>query len=275
MSADGLTLVSMGGVTLVWDVAPAFSDSRATFVNPAAPEWPRVEVSPDGRWLAIFGDGRRLVSRDGVDGPAILKGIPLGQCWPAEARFSPDGQWLVGADFGPGIDVFRVADFDGATGSSLEAFASLPAPCGAEGSLSPLFGTTARVAFTPDGRRLETESGASFSVDDWQLLAEAPGEPSAHGLRGALELSAAGASLLSDCRYDSNTGSYSCSPEAAQFPRFSPDGSWVVAGGSLRHVASGERRLLDPTATVGIFAPNGDVIAATADNSLTRYCRAN
>src|SRR6188768_495147 len=68
MNADGGTLVSMGGVTLVWDVASAFGDSSAVYVDQATPEWPRVEVSPDGRWIAIFGDGRRLVSRDGMTG---------------------------------------------------------------------------------------------------------------------------------------------------------------------------------------------------------------
>jgi hypothetical protein len=31
--------------------------------------------------------------------------------------------------------------------------------------------------------------------------------------------------------------------------------------------------VLDATALAGIFAPNGDVIAAGSDNSLTRYCK--
>jgi hypothetical protein len=30
--------------------------------------------------------------------------------------------------------------------------------------------------------------------------------------------------------------------------------------------------VLDATAPVGIFTPNGDVIAAAYDNTLTRYC---
>ena len=273
MSADGLTLVSMGGVTLVWDVAPVFSDSRASYVTTGAAERPRVEVSPDGRWLAIFGDGRVLVSRDGVPGPSFTFGV---ECWPAEARFSPDGQWLVGSHFGPGIDVYRVADFEGALGDGqLQPVRSLPASCGEPTSYGPPLGATARVAFTPDGRRLETETGAQFSTDDWQLVAEGGGAPSPHGFNGNFEVSADGASLTSDCPYDSDTGSLRCAPEAAPFPRFSPDGSWIVAGGTLRHVGSERTLVLDPTAVVGIFAPNGDVIAASADNSLTRYCRAD
>lgn len=274
MSADGGTLVSMGGVTLVWDVAPAFSDSRATYVDYGSPEWPRVEVSPDGRWVAISGDGRRLVSRDGVDGPIIRRGFDSTQCWPAEARFSPDGKWLVGADFGPGIDVFRVADFDGAGGSELKPVVSLPAPCGPPMPGAVNLRSSTRVAFTPDGARLQTETGAQFNTDDWQLIATGSAEPSSHTYSGDFELSATGASLLSDCEYDTGDG-HRCAPDAGRFPRFSPDGSWVVAGGVLRHVASGATRLLDQTATVGIFAPNGDVIVASADNTLTRYCRAD
>lgn len=276
MSADGGTLVSMGGVTLAWEVAPVFADSRATYVDHGSPEWPRVDVSPDGRWITIFGDGRRLVSRAGVDGPYILlRGLGAAPCWPAEARFSPDGQWLVGADFGPGIDVFRVADFDAAAGSPVEPVTSLPAPCGQ--SLEPLLrlDATSRVAFTPDGRTLQTETGAQFSTGDWQAIAPGTGVPQSHSYSGSLELSATGASILSDCVYDHDIEGHRCAPEAGRFPRFSAGGSWILAGGTLRHIVSGERQQLDPTAAVGIFAPNGDVILASADNSLTRYCRAD
>jgi WD40-like Beta Propeller Repeat len=273
MNADGGTLVSMGGVTLVWDVAPAFADSRATYVDRATPEWPRVEVSPDGRWIAIFGDGRRLVSRDGMLGPSIYAGSTFAECWPAEARFSPDGQWLVGAGFGPAIDVFRVADFDVAPSAEVQPVHSVAARCRSIEAHETLYASTSRIAFTPDGQRLETETGAQFSTDDWRLVREGHGEPAQHGLDGSLELSARGAALVSDCHYEKAIDGYSCSPEPGRFPRFSADGSWLLAAGTLRHVASGETRVLDASAAVGIFAPNGDVITASADNSLTRYCK--
>jgi len=272
MNADGGTLVSMGGVTLVWDVAPAFADSRATYVDRGTPEWPRVEVSPDGRWIAIFGDGRRLVSRDGKSGPAIGAGSTPAECWPAEARFSPDGQWLVGPGFGPAIDVFRVADFDVAR-PQLQPVYSLAAACGPIDPQLALYAPTSRIAFAPDGQRLVTETGAQFRTDNWQLVTEGRGEPAQHGLDGSLELSAKGAVLVSDCHYEKAIDGFSCAPEVGRFPRFSPDGSWVLAAGTLRHIASGEIRVLDASAAVGIFAPNGDVIAASADNSLTRYCK--
>ena len=272
MNADGGTLVSMGGVTLVWDVAPAFADSRATYVDRGTPEWPRVEVSPDGRWVAIFGDGRRLVSRDGMSGPSISAGF-IAECWPAEARFSPDGQWLVGAGFGPAIDVFRVADFDVAPSAEVQPVHSLAAPCGPiHPQLAP-YASTSRIAFTPDGQRLATETGAQYSTDDWQVVRDRRGQPAQHGLDGSFELSAKGAALVSDCHYEKAIDGYRCAPERGRFPRFSADGSWVLAAGTLRHIASGETRELDASAAVAIFAPNGDVIAASADNSLTRYCK--
>jgi hypothetical protein len=56
------------------------------------------------------------------------------------------------------------------------------------------------------------------------------------------------------------------------FPKFSPDGSMVIAGGLLYGLGG---RTFDPDALVGTFAPNGDVIVAHADNSITRYCRSS
>lgn len=271
MSADGQTLVSMGGVTLVWDVAPTFADSRATYVDRAQPEWPGLDISPDGRWISIFGDGRRVISREGERGP-WLAGLLGGdaKCWPAEAKFSPDGNWLVGASFGPGIDVFRTADLVGPAGTEILALESLPAPCG-PGTIQNL-GSTTRVAFTPDGQALVTETGAQYRTADWQLTREPRGAPTSHGYSGALTVSVDGTPLLSDCSYASASRERDCAPVRGRFPVFSRDGTWLLAGGTLTHVASQQLQVLDATAPVGIFAPNGDVIAAAYDNTLTRYC---
>jgi hypothetical protein len=61
----------------------------------------------------------------------------------------------------------------------------------------------------------------------------------------------------------------------APHPSFSPDGSWIVAGGTLLHLSSGDVRELDPAVatTTALFAPDGDIIAGSADDVLTRYCR--
>jgi len=58
-------------------------------------------------------------------------------------------------------------------------------------------------------------------------------------------------------------------------PSFSPEGSWIVAGGTLLHLPSGDVRKLDPdlATTTALFTPDGDIIAGSADDVLTRYCR--
>jgi Tol biopolymer transport system component len=58
-------------------------------------------------------------------------------------------------------------------------------------------------------------------------------------------------------------------------PSFSPDGSWIVAGGTLLHLASGDVRSLDPGVkpTAALFTPEGDIIAGSDGDVLTRYCR--
>lgn len=275
MSADGRSLVSMGGVTLVWDVAPAFQDSRAVYVGPGTPEWPRVNLSPDGQWLAISGDGWRLTSRAGARGPWLAGNQG---CWPGEAKFSPDGKWLV-QTYGPGLNVYGVESFAHAADTELQPLATLPAPCG-QGRLEGQ-GSTTRFAFTPDGAQLVTETGAHFSTADWSSVTAAPHLPVPHTYNGEFEVAADGATLLSDCEFNSPTTAGAaepgvtteCSPFGARSPRFSPDGSWMVAGGMLSHFASKTQQLLDPLAEVAIFAPNGDIIAADKDNSLTRYCK--
>ena len=61
----------------------------------------------------------------------------------------------------------------------------------------------------------------------------------------------------------------------APHPSFSPEGSWIVAGGTLLHLPSGDVRKLDPdlATTTALFTPEGDISAGSADNVLTRYCR--
>jgi WD40 repeat protein len=275
MSADGLTLVSMGGATLVWDVASDFSASRAIYVDHGSPEWPKVDVSPDGRWIAISGDGRRVVSRTGLVefgfGSSFDAPDP---CFPIELRFSPDGEWLAGAGWTGAIDVFRMADLEERAtsgGGTLDATSSITANCAPGNPLVTGVRTATRSSFTPDGRTLVTEAGARYSTTDWQLLGGAVMDPAPHGLLGSFEVSVNGGSLVSDCAVDVESRARDCR-YGAPFPKYSPEGHWYVAGATLTHV-SGETRVLDETAFVGIFAPNGDVIAAGADNSLTRYCK--
>jgi hypothetical protein len=274
MSADGRTLVSMGGVTLAWDVRTDFSSSVATCVTNAAPEWPKVDVSPDGRWIAISGDGRRVVSRQGVPAAGFAAAIDVpAPCFPIELRFSPDGAWLAGAGWSGAIDVFRMTDLEAIAmsgGGQLEPSASLLSTCAPENASSSGVRTAMRSAFTPDGRTLVTELGGEYTTDTWRVVDDPFGVPAPHGLRGGFEVSALGTTLVSDC--DASSGTLACHPYGAPFPKFSAEGHWIVAGATLEHV-TGAAIVLDASALVGIFAPNGDVIAAGADNSLTRYCK--
>jgi WD40 repeat protein len=277
MSADGRTLVSMGGVTLAWDVASELSSSRATVVQHARPEWPKVDVSPDGRWIAISGDGRAVYSRNGESTVFLQSPNALDltePCFPVEFRFSPDGQWIAGAGWDGAIDIFRVSELRVATEDRtevVEPVASLPQKCGPPAQ--PIdglnIGPAMRSAFSPDSLTLVTEAGSVYRTSDWQPVVETDLAPAPHGLHGGFEVSAGGHTLISDCAY---ADTQPCGQFAAPFPKYSSDGQWVVAGATVTHV-SGQRHVLDPAALVGIFAPNGDVIAAGADNSITRYCK--
>lgn len=71
---------------------------------------------------------------------------------------------------------------------------------------------------------------------------------------GGFEVSADGRQLVSDCVYPSGLETERCSSRAGTFPKFSREGHWIVAGATLTHV-SGETRVLDASALVGIFAP--------------------
>jgi WD40 repeat protein len=277
MSADGQSLVSMGGVTLVWDVASEFSSSRATVVGNARPEWPKVDISRDGRWIAISGDGRAVFSRSGEDAVFLRSPSALDvaePCFPVELRFSPDGQWIAGAGWDGTIDVFRVSDLRVATGDIsdvIEPVASLPQKCGAVVEVLDglMLAPTMRSAFSPDGLTLVTEADSVYRTGDWQPMVETELAPYPHGLRGGFEVSAGGQGLASDCiQGDPQL----CGRWAAPFPKYSSDGQWIVAGGTLTH-RSGQGHVLDPAALVGIFTPTDDVIVAGPDNSITRYCK--
>jgi len=61
----------------------------------------------------------------------------------------------------------------------------------------------------------------------------------------------------------------------APHPSFSPDGNWIIAGGTLLHLPSGRVQALAPSVntSVAVFAPNGDIIVLMPGGTLTRYCR--
>ena len=138
--------------------------------------------------------------------------------------------------------------------------------------VTTLVADCASIAFSPDGKTFGTSGGERYLTDSWEALPAGDSALQALDWRDSMELGPNGEALFSTCEPQGGN-SYLCNGNATPFPKFSPDGTWVVYGATLRHLRTGETRVLDPTALVGIFAPNGDVIAAGADNSLTRYCR--
>jgi hypothetical protein len=207
--------------------------------------------------------------RLGIDSPSVFDAEPA--CFPLNFRFSPDGRWLAGVAWNGSIDIIPTSALDAATEDYpfVRPDVSLPEPCGASGDGS--LGTPARSAFGHDGRMLVTESGSRYSTGDWQVLTPPSTAPVPYSLFSSLEISRLEQVMVSNCH--PRDGAQVCTPYPAPFPKFSPEGRWVVAGGTLSHAGRSLKRVLDATAHVGIFAPNGDVIVASADNSLTRYCK--
>lgn len=275
ITPDGTRLASNGAEVLLWDIAEPFENSTPTWLTGGRPEHPIVDLSPDGQTVAISGDGRRLVDASGTFIAAASEQLPVaGQfcSWP-ELRFSPDGRWLAGTGWDEQIDIFDATDFT----PVLSVFAG----CGM------------RLAFSPKGDFLVTSDQARLRAGDWQPTADPIGRaPACAGfesctpLRKSVTVSPNGSAILTSdrcpdrddeetyCTLLHEQGATLDLPAlSAPFPDFSAEGHWIVSGGVLLHLPSGQTRVFDANAVVALFAPNGDIIAADAAFGLTRYCR--
>ena len=288
LSRDGSLLVSN-----VWTfaafgfkLAPRFADSRVIW-SAAVELNLEVDVSADGKTVAVAGDGRALYG--GLDGRIVWPSPPPppdvapGICLPVRLRFSPKMTWLAGNNYARVVDVFDVRDLS--RGTPPVPLVHLPAGCDA-------------VAFSRDDGLMATSGAALYrtapNADGWLKLwsAAVPAPPRddliVDGLANDVSFSPDEAQLLvSRCNESTNgcfvsllsieTGAIVRElPELqAPHPSFSPEGSWIVAGGTLLHLSSGDVRKLDPdlATTTALFTPDGDIIAGSADDVLTRYCR--
>ena len=224
-----------------------------------------------------------------MDGRILLPSPPPppevgpGICLPVRLRFSPKMTWLAGNNYSRALDVFDVRDLS--RGTAPVPLVNLPAGCDA-------------VAFSRDDRLMATSGAALYrtapTADGWRKLwsevVPAPPEDDriTNGVANDVSFSPDERQLLvSRCEetsggcvaslLDVDTGAVLRRLPDLQsaHPSFSPEGSWIVAGGTLLHLPSGDVRPLDPgvTTTTALFTPDGDIIAGSADDVLTRYCR--
>ena len=288
LSRDGSLLVSnvLSFAAFGFEVAPRFADSRVVW-SAAVEINLEVDVSADGKTVAVAGDGRALYG--GLDGRIVWPSPPPPPeiapsiCLPVRLRFSPKMTWLAGNNYTRVVDVFDVRDLS--RGTPPVPLVHLPAGCDA-------------VAFSRDERLMATSGAAlyrtSLNADGWLKLwsAAVPAPPEdgriTSGLANDVSFSPDEAQLLvSRCNESTNgclvslvsveTGAIVRGLPELQtaHPSFSPEGSWIVAGGTLLHLPSGDVRKLDPdlATTTALFTPDGDIIAGSADDVLTRYCR--
>jgi WD40 repeat protein len=286
LSRDGSLLVSnvLAFAAFAFKVAPRFGDSRVVWSASLEVNL-EIDISADGKTVALAGDGRALYG--GVDGRVVWQSPPppaaVGPdlCLPIRLRFSPKMTWLAGNNYSRVLDVFDVRDVS--RGTPPVPLVQLPAGCDA-------------VAFSRDERLMATSGAALYRTAPdargwlklWSAAVPAPPRDDliVDGLANDVSFSPDETQLLvsrctqTSCRINLlsvETGAIARGlPDLqAPHPSFSPDGSWIVAGGTLLHLPSGDVRELDPAVatTTALFAPDGDIIAASANGVLTRYCR--
>jgi hypothetical protein len=282
ITADGARLVSLATEGLSWDIAPRFEDStpRAGLMMPYMS---RVEVSPDGRWASIAGDGRVVQSLEGEGNVQIAEPDSggIGPCIWLQFRFSPDGQWLVGSSYANAFNSYRVADF--LLGEGVAPVWSLneagcptigwlaggyPSPIAADGNARswPRFNAT-----VPDAEPLPY---SSFGREPYDDLVFSPDGDDSILTTGCSSYDDADEPERCDAKLASARWPVENLPETLpHFPAFDPEGHWIVAGSTLVHLPSGDVRVLNPNAAVALFAPDGDIIVGERDASLVRYCR--
>jgi WD40 repeat protein len=290
ISADGSLLVQnvQGFSAFGIAVAPSFSDSRVLWQMSVELNL-SVDVSPDGHLVAIGGDGRAIY--DGRDGRTIWPALPpppeidLGNiCLLDRLRISPRGTWLAGTYYSGRLQVFDLNS--AASSTAWPELVGFPRNCDTP-------------AFSRDERLMATSAASLYSTGpkpgDWKQIWSSPlpvsksgYEPSYDPARDVSFSPDETQLLVTSCVQNNRCTNTLLStatgavvralPELdGQRPSFSPEGSWLVAAGKLLHLPSGEVRSLDADpGPIGaaIFTPGGDIIAGSADGTLTRYCRA-
>jgi WD40 repeat protein len=280
ISPDGTRLVTSGssdgaGQSLLWDVSANFE--QTTILGHLPVELPlEVDFSPDGKKVAVTGDGWGLFSAE-AEGPPLVSTPPppsvsLDDCWFNFARFSSHGNWLVRGSYGGAFNVFD-ADL-ASTRASL-----------------PTSRCNGRASFNSTDTLLATSGPELYRTSDWsrvwpQDVIPRPSDTLGSSFFDDVRFTPDDKSLLlTSCTrydeqcthalYDLNGTLIRKLPELTGVRAvFSREGHWIVSGNALLHVPTNELRSFEQKARLSTFAPNGDIVSVLSDNTLARYCRA-
>lgn len=260
MSEDGQLLVSNDGLAIAWRVAEPFGASEVLWAKAGEGAY-NTDVSRDGRLVATSGDVRLVFdARDGTSLALPAMEAPLNIdfsniCIGSEFRFSPDGRYIAGKRYGTQIDVFDL--------TTLKQVAQMETNgCGQGLTFS------AELITSPEG---------SFRTSDWSATTSLNATPSTGGLSADCEiyLEPSSGAPTTCCNGHCQTHAADVTIDGGKHASLSREGHWLVAGGTLAHLPSGETRVLDDAASEALFAPNGDVIVGEQTGDLVRFCRSD
>jgi hypothetical protein len=262
----------------LWSSARDFADSQQRAIGYAS-ILHDVEFSPTSE-LFVSGDGWATYSGEATRRIEHVLPEPAGNgnCILTTLRASPANRWL-----GVGQNTAALHVRDRASG---EHVATIETP-----------GCNTRAAFSSDERYLATSGAALYRTSDWARLwtahrIGAPGpsdfDPPADLYQDVAFLSGDTELLVSHCggQPGPNTCRYALYSVAdgtliRELPQLgahrasvSAESHWVAAGKVLLHVPTNTVRTLDPAPALSVFTPEGDLIGASDDGTLTHYCRA-
>jgi WD40 repeat protein len=236
------------------------------------PGW-KPHFSPDGASLAM-GGLRRAIYRVS-DGAAVsIDAADAGPCLPSLV-FAPDGQTLASGSCGK-IELFR--------------------PDGTRLGERPSAAPTAGVAWSPDGKRLATTGPELWPADGstpvWPpMVSPAPDNGTVKMSDNVAAFSPDGQVLalsrsISSVPYvewDTTTDLVQASDgmpidslgrRLGRRPSFSPDGSWLVGGGYVLHLATRRSQAMTSDRATSRFLPDNRILAYGTDRALRLYCPA-
>lgn len=280
ISPDGSQLAVGKDIAVLWRIAPDFVDSQQRDVG-LVYRLQDVEFSPIAE-LLISGNGPRMYSieatrlvEDVTSESAVFEG-----CQFRTLRASPANRWLAVVQQNGALSV-RDRAADGSSVATIET-----SQC------------NTRAAFSSDERYLATTEAALYRTSDWSRVWSKPrinfpglsdlGTPEEDLYQDVAFLSGDTELLVSHCggQPGPNTCRYALHSVAdgtliRELPQLgahrasvSAESHWVAAGKVLLHLPTDTVRTLDPAPALSVFTPEGDLIGASEDGTLTRYCRA-